>query len=319
MAKERLPIYSQWGEALDARLRAALPTHELIALPRGVPASWPSRPHIFLAVPMKPAPDATPPPPDWAQGLRWLQLISVGIDGYPAWLLQAPRISTANGTASEVIAEFALACILAANKDLPRRWIDSPADWRLSAAPPLRGSVLGLVGLGGIGLALAAKAQALGMRVLALRRDPAAAMPAGIERAPDLGSLLARADHLVLAAPATDATRHLIDRAALRQAKPGLHLVNVARGSLVDQEALVEALDQGRIGRASLDVTEPEPLPAGHPLYSHPRVLLSPHTSAISSDQQEQLLQKFLRNLDLFEAGRSLEDELDERRLARAY
>ncbi|MEF7613547.1 NAD(P)-dependent oxidoreductase [Aquincola sp. MAHUQ-54] len=128
-----------------------------------------------------------------------------------------------------------------------------------------------------------------------------------------------RADHVVLAAPGTPQTRHIVDAAALAHARPGLHLVNVARGSLVDQDALLAALDAGRIDSASLDVTEPEPLPAGHPFYTHPRVRLSPHTSAISPAQQTALVDKFVRNLARFDAGERLEDLLDAQRRARGY
>lgn len=316
-----LPIHSQWGEALDARLREHLPGREIRAVPRGVPAAWPGDgPHIFLAAPMGVRdPAASPRPSGWGAGPAWVQLASVGFDGYPDWLLRATRVSAASGTSSEVIAEFALACILAANKRLPERWIAEPADWKLSAAPPLRGSVLGLVGLGGIGQALAAKALALGMQVLALRRRPGLAAPEGVRLVASLEELLANSDHLVLAAPATAETRHLIDGRALAHAKPGLHLINVARGSLIDQDALLSALDQGQLGRASLDVTEPEPLPAGHPLYRHPRVFLSPHTSAISPLQQQELVERFVDNLARFERGEPLIDELDDARRAQAY
>lgn len=314
-------VVSQWGEAIDATLRERLPELEVVSIPRGVPQEVPRRPHALLALPIKAeAPFDRQPPEGWPQGLRWVQLASVGIDNYPRWLLDAPLVTTANGTSSEVIAEFALACILAANKSLPERWIASPEQWRLSAAPPLRGSVLGLVGFGGIGRALADKALALGMRVLALRRsESSAASVAGVEIVRDIADLFARADHVVLAAPGTPETRHIVNRDVLRQAKPGLHLVNVARGSLVDQAALLEVLDDGRMGRASLDVTEPEPLPAGHPFYTHPRVRLSPHTSAISAAQQDALVEKFLGNLKRFRAGQPLEDVVDAARIARGY
>lgn len=311
-------IVSQWGEAADRALRSRLPGVDLRSVARGELRELPERPFILLALPFKADPALEGrAPAAWPGALRWAQLASVGIDNYPRWLLDAPLVTTANGTSSEVIAEFALACILAANKSLPERWISGPGDWRLSAAPPLRGSVLGLVGYGGIGQALAAKAIALGMRVIVFRRSAAPA--AGVEVVTDIGALLARSDHVVLAAPGTPQTRHLVDREALRRAKPGLHLVNVARGSLVDQQALLEALDDGRVGRASLDVTDPEPLPAGHPFYTHRRVRLSPHTSAISEAQQEALVEKFLRNLERFRAGMVLEDVLSAERIARGY
>ena len=313
-------VVSQWGEGIDTRLRAQLPGLEVQSIERGLPAAWPERPHVLLAMPMKLAPplDRTPPAGGLG-GLRWAQLASVGFDNYPRWLLDAPLVSTASGTSAEVIAEFALACILSANKGLPERWINDISQWKLSPAPPLRGSVLGMLGLGAIGTTLAAKASALGLRVIALRRSANVPPPAGVELVHSVEALLAQSDHVVLAAPGTAQTRHLINRDTLRAAKPGLHLVNVARGSLVDQEALLAALNDERIGRASLDVTEPEPLPAGHPFYTHPSVKLSPHTSAISSWQHDALIEKFLGNYQRFREGRPLEDLVNEDRIVRGY
>ncbi len=122
------------------------------------------------------------------------------------------------------------------------------------------------------------------------------------------------ADHLVLAAPATDATRHIVNRELLAEAKPGLHVINIARGSLIDNDALLDALANGRLGGASLDVTEPEPLPAGHPFYRHPRIRLSPHTSAIGPHNTAELARKFVRNFSAFTQGTALEDLVDLRR-----
>lgn len=141
--------------------------------------------------------------------------------------------------------------------------------------------------------------------MIALRQSQAP-FSAGVEAATDIHDLFARADHLVVAAPLTEATRHVINRDVLGSAKPGLHLINIARGGLLDQEALLEALDNGQIGLASLDVTEPEPLPDGHPLYTHPRVRLSPHTSAISTNSKEEIADTFLANLERYVAGLEL-------------
>ncbi len=123
--------------------------------------------------------------------------------------------------------------------------------------------------------------------------------------------MLAEADHLVVAAPATPQTRRLLDREAFARMKPGVHLVNVARGELVDQDALREALDEGRVARASLDVVEPEPLPAGHWLYTHPRVRLSPHTSWSGPGALDRLLDPFLSNLRRYLADEPLQGQVD--------
>ena len=114
---------------------------------------------------------------------------------------------------------------------------------------------------------------------MGIRRRDAPAPVEGMELATDLAAAVADADHLVVAAPATAATHHMVDADVFAAAKPGLHLVNIARGSLVDQDALRRALDDGQVGLASLDTVDPEPLPAGHWLYGHERVRLTPHIS----------------------------------------
>ena len=124
-------------------------------------------------------------------------------------------------------------------------------------------------------------------------------------------ALVEEADHLVLAAPSTPATRHIVNAQSLQYCKQGIHLVNIGRGSLVDQEALAIALDSGRVSRASLDVVDPEPLPAGHWLYRHPQVYLSPHISWSSEDTLDKLLQPVLANIAHFAAGRELEGRVD--------
>jgi phosphoglycerate dehydrogenase-like enzyme len=155
----------------------------------------------------------------------------------------------------------------------------APEHWHFQPAAPLAGKTLGLFGFGGIAQRVARVALAMDMEVLALRRQSAPSPLAGVEMVHSLSDLMAASDHLVVAAPATDATHHAINAETLRLLRPGAHLVNIARGSLVDQEALRVALDNGTVARASLDVTDPEPLPAGHWLYSHPQVFLTPHAS----------------------------------------
>ena len=113
------------------------------------------------------------------------------------------------------------------------------------------------------------------------------------------------------ATPATAATRHLIDAAAFDALKPGAHLVNVARGALVDQDALLAALDSGRVATASLDVVDPEPLPEGHPLYAHPGVRLSPHISWSAPDTMDRTVALFAENLRRYRAGRPLQGVVD--------
>jgi phosphoglycerate dehydrogenase-like enzyme len=127
----------------------------------------------------------------------------------------------------------------------------------------------------------------------------------------DLHEMLSASDHVVIAAPATPATRHLVDAAAFSAMREGVHLVNIARGSIVDQEALVDALDTGKVALATLDVVDPEPLPAGHVLYSHPKVRLSPHVSWSGPGTAPMTLQLFVDNLQRYAAGEPLTDVVD--------
>lgn len=290
-----------FNQALRARLATTHPGVKVIEVPVGVPSDLPPEARILMGRPINvrgyQAPDT--PPPGWPYGLRWIQLASSGIDFYPAWLFDGLPVTTARGSASDPIAEFALAAIFARNKHLPDIWVNN-ADWQFTALTPVKGQTLGILGFGSIGTALAHKAQALGLRVVALRQSDAPLGVAGVETARDIHHLFAESDHLVVAAPLTPDTRHLINADVLASARPGLHLINVARGGLLDQDALLHALDHGPLGFATLDVTEPEPLPDGHRLYSHPKVRLSPHTSAISTRGAEAIADILLDNLGRF-------------------
>ena len=119
--------------------------------------------------------------------------------------------------------------------------------------------------------------------------------------------MLAVSDHVVVTAPATPATKHLLDAGAFAAMKPGAHLVNIARGSLIDQDALLAALDAGTVAVASLDVVEPEPLPAGHALYAHPNVRVSPHISWCAPDTIQRTIEIFVENLKRYDAGEPLQ------------
>ncbi len=295
-----------YNDVIRQRLAAIDPDAQVIGVPAGVPSDLPPQANILLLRPINvrgyTAPDT--PPPGWPYGAQWVHLVSSGIDFYPQWLFNGPPVTTSRGSAADNLAEFALAAIFAASKHLPDIWVKD-AQWNFTALRPLKGTTLGILGFGAIGESLAQKALALGLNVVALRQSQAP-FGAGVEAAKDIHDLFSRADHLVVAAPLTEATRHIINRDVLGSAKPGLHLINIARGGLLDQEALLEALDNGQIGLASLDVTEPEPLPDGHPLYTHPRVRLSPHTSAISTNSKQEIADTFLANLERYVAGQEL-------------
>ncbi len=252
-----------------------------------------------------------------AKGVRWVHAYGTGVNGFPFHALGSRLLTCSRGASAIPISEWALAVMLAAEKRLPESWVaQPPKHWSIASLGGLYGRTLGLVGLGGIAQAVALRALPFGMRVRALRRSQAPSPLPGVEVVRDLAELVADADHLVLAAPATSETRHLIDAAVLSRVKPGLHFVNVARGELVDQDALRAALDDGRVGLASLDVAHPEPLPAGHWLYSHPRVRLSPHVSWSMPGAFDLLIEPFLENLRRFRAGEPLQYQVD---VARGY
>lgn len=311
-----LVIASQFDPRVNALLaaQAGLPVLDLAPGPL---QTLPDADILFVL----PAPKGqslldAPAPQQWPARVRWVQLASVGIDYYPPWLFRGPVVTSARGTASDAIAEYVLAAVFSAAKQIPAIWLQQASDWRRLSLGLVQGSTLGLYGFGSIGQAVARRALALGIKVIALRRSSAPFGVDGVEAVPDLASLLARSDHLVLAAPSTPATYQVIDAAALAHAKPGLHLINIARGNLVDHDALGAALDAGQVALATLDVTEPEPLPAGHAFYTHPKVRLSPHISPSTEAIVPALIDKFLHNLRQFRSGAPLADIVD---TARGY
>jgi phosphoglycerate dehydrogenase-like enzyme len=245
------------------------------------------------------------------RGVRWIHTIGTGVDRFPLEAV-GDRILTCSRGASEIpIAEWILATILAFEKQLPQSWVSAPPEqWHMADIGGLFSKTLGLVGLGTIGSAAAQRAIPFGMRVRACRRTRRPSPLTGVEVV-EFAELLESADHLVIAAPATPATLRLMDAAAFARVKPGVHLVNISRGTLVDQDALREALDDGRVARASLDVATPEPLPDGHWLYTHPRVRFSPHISWSMPGAFERILDTFVANLRRYAAGESLEGVVD--------
>ena len=241
---------------------------------------------------------------DYAQRVDWVHLAGTGVDSFPGELFDGRTVTCARGASAIPIAEFVLAAMLAFEKRLPETWLHEPPEhWNFAPLGWLNTRTLGLVGLGGIGVAIAERALPFGMKVRALRRRPE---PSPLERVEVVGSLeelLPESDHLVLAAPATPRTRQLINAESLELVKPGVHLVNIARGALVDQDALRVALDDGRVAMATLDTVDPEPLPEGHWLYSHPKVRLSAHVSWASPAGMARTLEIFVDNLSRYAAG----------------
>jgi phosphoglycerate dehydrogenase-like enzyme len=149
------------------------------------------------------------------------------------------------------------------------------------------------------------------MRVIGVRRRDKPSPVDGMETTTDLAEVIGEADHLVIAAPATDDTTRLLDAEMLDRVTPGLHVVNIARGSLIDQDALRVALDDGRVACASLDTVSPEPLPEGHWLFDHPSVRLTPHVSWAGPGSTTSMADAFISNYHRFRAGEPLEGVVD--------
>lgn len=244
-------------------------------------------------------------PGGWPHNLKWVQIASAGIDAFPDWVFEAPLVTTGRGISAEAISEYVLAAIFAHEKklfdDLLIHWRGS---WNKRTLGLVSGKRLGILGFGAIGARTAAKAQALGMQVGAVTRSSGAT----VHQYGSLAEMIAYVDHLLLAVPLTDATRQIVNEQALNCARPGLHIINVCRGEVIDDEALLDALDRGQVAAATLDVTAPEPLPDGHPFYTHPSIRLTPHISWTSEDNPARIAAKLHGNLDRFLSGAALED-----------
>lgn len=225
-------------------------------------------------------------------------------DAAGVWMTNTP------GVLHETTADLAFALLLAA----ARRVVESDRDTRAGGwktwsptaflGGDVHGATLGIVGLGEIGTAMARRARGFGMRILYTSRTPKPEVEAelGVERR-DLPALLAESDFVSLHTPGGPATRHLVDAAALAQMKPGAILVNTARGTVVDQDALVAALREGRLAGAALDVTDPEPLPLEHPLYSFANVVITPHIASASVATRSRMAEMAARNIIAALAG----------------
>lgn len=240
--------------------------------------------------------------------LQLIQSISAGTDQFDAAVLRAHgiRLASAAGVNAQAVAEHAMALMLALARRLPEaRDHQHAKHWRgmigdiAAREDQLAGKTLLIVGLGRIGTRLARLAKAFEMRVIAIRRDPSSGGDAAdaVHANHRLLALLPEADIVALTCPLTPDTEHLIDAAALAAMKPTAHLVNVARGRVVDEPALIAALQQQRIAAAALDVTREEPLPAASPLWAMPQVLITPHSAGESRGYEDAVIDILLDNL----------------------
>lgn len=258
-----------------------------------------------------------------ARNLRWFQQWSAGAD----WLLRHPEaveldfvLTSTSGMHAIQITEHIFALLLAFARRIDqsvrhqarREWM---SDEQKQAVFELAGKTMVLIGVGAIGERTAQVAGAFGMRVLGVRRDPAKSVP-GVESmfGPDrLLDVLPEADCVVVTAPLTSETRKMIGEQELRAIKPTAYLVNIGRGGIIDERALIQALDEGWIAGAGLDVFEEEPLPEDSPLWNADNVIITAHYAGITPVYDERAMAIFLDNLKRYRAGKPLRNVVDKR------
>lgn len=276
------------------------------------------------------------PEPEAAPRLRWVQLHSAGADmilQHPLYTHSEVMFTTTSGIHAIQMAEYVLALMLAFAHRVPRMledqeagvWTDSR--WKRYVPDELYGATIGILGYGSIGRQVAYLARTFGMRVLALKRDvrrldnshysqpdigdPQAEIPDMIYPEDALHSFVKECDYVIVTVPLTGSTRHLIDASVLDAMKPKSILINIARGDVIDEQALINALVAGKIGGAGLDVFSEEPLPRTSPLWQLPNVILSPHIAGFSEHYDERAIDVFSENLKRFLAGEPLLNLVD--------
>ncbi len=262
--------------------------------------------------------------PDVAPSVRWIQATSSGIGQFVRRMRYAERMpdtvfTTARGVHARPLAEFvAMAMTMHARRALHMVRQQGERSWERFAGRDLEGQTLLLVGLGAVGEEVVRIALAHGMRVAAVRRRPELGGPSGVERVlgPEaLAEALPEADFLVLVTPHTDETERMIGRRELTALPEGCAVVNIGRGALIDEPALIDALTSGHVGGAYLDVFEEEPLPTNSPLWELPNVLVSPHSASTSDRENERIVDLFTDNLRRWLRGVELRNVLDPERL----
>ncbi len=259
-----------------------------------------------------------------AAGLRWVQVISAGIDHLTRKdiLASAATMTNIKGMSATPIAEFVIAVALAFVKRLPYCGeLQRQKRWEVFQTASLQSKTIGIIGLGNIGREVARLSRAFGMTVIATSRTAGRTGPAGrigsvsgVDRMLPKGQLpqlLAESDFVVLSLPLTEETKGLVGEKELRTMKPTAYLINVARGGVVDEAALVRALEQGWIAGAGLDVFAVEPLPADSRLWELPNAVLSPHVSGGIEGEFELATDLFIDNLKRYLKGDQLRNVVD--------
>ncbi len=260
-----------------------------------------------------------------APRLRWIQasMAGAGEVAKNAGLLETDVVvTTASGVYSGPLAEFVVMAMLQHAKDLEKLRRDKAEKaWRPTHTGTIEGATLCILGMGNIGRAVAQRVRPFGTRVVGVKRavredDPASGYADELYETDRLREALAEADYVVVTLPGTPETRHLVDASAVEAMKPGAYFVNVGRGTVVDEAALVEALESGHLSGAALDVFEVEPLPQGSPLWGLDNVIVSPHaTDNVTSLINKRQTDLFCENLRRYLEGEPLLNVLDKKLL----
>lgn len=321
------PYEAEWRQ----RLQKLYPDFQIIHSPGAIPL------HLWQEVEILYTSFATPlPSPEQAPRLKWVQLYSAGIDKIVNEPLFRTSVifTTASGVHASTMAEYVFTMILAWFHRLPQlmerkqreQWATSAERHSLFLPEELCGKTLGIVGYGSIGRQAARLAKAFGMHVLAMQHnsnhsdpgfqfpgigDPAGSFPDRYYAPDQLHKLLAESDVVLIAVPLTAQTAGMFDRAAFAAMKQTAFLVNIARGDVCDETALIDALTEKRIGGAALDVFHQEPLPAHHPLWQLPNVFISPHTAGLTPLYNERAATIFEENVQRYVTGQPLLNVVD--------
>lgn len=246
--------------------------------------------------------------------LRWVHSRAAGLDKslFPELVESSIPLTNGSGVFSQSLGEFALAAILFFAKDFHRMLRSQAVQrWDQFDVEEIAHQTAGIVGYGDIGRAVASRLHAMGMKVLAVKRHPPVSPDPFIAEfyTPDaMAAMLGRSDYVVVAAPLTPETRHMISDAQFAAMKPSAVILNVGRGPVIDQAAMVRALIQKRIRGAGLDVFEQEPIPAGDPIWTLDNVLISPHCADHTKDWLNDAMRFFLKQYTRFEKGEPLEN-----------
>lgn len=328
--KIKVVVAMDFSDEIMTQLRAVSPNLEITRhFPEVPPTIWADTEVLYTL--------RQYPQPEEAPRLRWIQLHFAGMDRalrQPIVQAEDVIVTSASGIHAQQMANYSLMVMLAFNFQLPRwlkdqqrsHWPENP--YQLYAPVDMGAQTVGIVGYGSIGREVARLANALGMRVLATKRDikhpaesesdysppgtgdPGGEIPERLYPAEALSNMASHCDYLVVTTPLTEATYHLINERVLSAMKPNAVLINVARGGVVDERALVTALSSEQIRGAALDVFEEEPLPTTSPLWQMDNVIISPHVSGNSSTYHEKAAALFIENLRRYVENRPLLNRL---------